>query len=162
MAFSLFSASLPSLLSCTSKTFPCQIVIILNYPQRKRGSMLTSLLYLPVKLCPPNTDPTWHCCSVGLFSVPFVGRIWGLLTSISRSHLALLSTSALACFVLCLFIVDEKEVTSVLLLPLTHFGCGQRRSLFVTIKSHTGTAPSVISSCHFSYRNPPTGLCSVS
>lgn len=35
-------------------------------------------------------------------------------------------------------IVDEKEATSsVLSLPLTHFGCGQGRSLFFAIKSHT-------------------------
>lgn len=43
-----------------------------------------------------------------------------------------------ACPAVCLFmIVDEKEATSsVLSLPLTHFGCGQGRSLFFAIKSH--------------------------
>lgn len=51
-----------------------------------------------------------------------------------------LGTPVQACTAFCLFVsVDEKEVTSSLLsLPLTHFGCGQGRSLFVTIKNHTG------------------------
>lgn len=113
------------------------------------------------KLCPsPCTSPARHCLSVGLCGVPLGGCIRDLpwlpwdQASTSRSRLAPLSR---ACTAFCLFVsVDEKEVTSSLLsLPLTHFGCGQGRSLFVTIKNHTGSG-------HPCYRKLPTGLYSVS
>lgn len=119
-------------LSCSALPQLPNLTILLCWTQR-----------CPVfKLCPPPIHPQPGTSSLWVCLASHLGGTFeascGCLVCGPQSPGVALHLSR-ACPAVCLFmIVDEREATSsVLSLPLTHFGCGLGRSLFFTIKSHT-------------------------